>query len=174
MNINKWIVYTIAGFFIASCFFCIFALAYRSIESVSGKGLEGKITQCKEEVVNLSKEQAYLKEWQNIGTYFRQFNNKYLMKMDDFSRFRDELAMMFGKYGLGYKRIQYKYKSIFNDYIRVEVVFTVNGFYPGIKRLINELLNLDKMILIERVQLNRSKEKGDISGKFTMEVYLVK
>lgn len=96
------------------------------------------------------------------------------MKMDDFSRFRDDLHVMFNKHRLGSKVPSYNYKNALRDYIRVEVSFTVNGSYPNIKRFIHEIINLEKMILVKRIQFNKSKQSGNIAAKFLMEVYLAR
>lgn len=173
MNAHKWFIYTICGLFLLSGVFCIILLFYTSIENVSAKSLEEKITECKKQVEQLSKEAATLSDWNNINEYFDQFKDEYLMKMEEFSKFRDELRMTFNKYGLMNKRVEHSYKGVF-DYIKVGVSFSVEGTYPNIKRFIHEMLNRKEMILIKRIKLKKDQQKGVIAGNFNMEVYLVK
>jgi hypothetical protein len=172
MNTNKWIIYTISGLFILSSFFCIVSLAYTSMENVTAKGLQERIDRCKKEVGQLSKEEASLSEWHNIKKYFDQFKNDYLMTMDQFSKFRDNLRMTFNKYGLQNKQVHHSYKDIL-DYIQGSVTFTVSGTYPKIKRFIHEILNRKEMIVIKRIKLTKDKRTAVISGNFDLEVYLV-
>jgi hypothetical protein len=173
MNTNKWIIYTISGLFILSGFFCIISLAYTSMENVTAKGLQERIDQCKKEVAQLSKEAASLSDWRNIREYFEQFKNDYLMKWEEFSQFRDNLRMTFNKYGLQNKYVSHSYKDVFG-LLRAKVSFTVEGTYPKIKRFIHEILNRKEMILILRIKLKKDMNKAIISGKFNLEVYLVK
>ncbi|UCH96893.1 MAG: hypothetical protein JSV88_08590 [Candidatus Aminicenantes bacterium] len=174
MDTNKWLIYIISGLFVLSSLFCLLSLAYTSIENVSARNLEEKIARRKNQLEEASKEEASLSEWRNIKGYFDQFKKDYLMEMDDLSQFRDNLKMIFNKYGLTNKQIQHKYKRPLRDYILVEVTFTISGLYPNIKRFIHEILGKKKMILIKRIQFIKSKGKPDIAGKFIMEVYLAR
>ena len=173
MNTNKWIIYTISGLFILSGFFCMISLAYTSMENVTAKSLQERIDRCKKEVAQLSKEEASLSEWRNIKEYFEQFKNDYLIKMEDYSQFRDNLRMTFNKFGLQNKNVNHRYRGIFN-YMKVDVSFTVKGTYPQIKRFIHEILNRKEMIVIKRIKLTKDKRTAVISGNFDLEVYLVK
>ncbi|MFC2146148.1 hypothetical protein ACFLRT_02175 [Acidobacteriota bacterium] len=173
MNTNKWIIYTISGLFILSGLFCFISLAYTSMENVTAKGLQERIERCKKEVAQLSKEEATLSEWRNISKYFEQFKNDYLMKMEEYSQFRDNLRMTFNKFGLQNKYVSHSYQGVF-DYMKVDVSFTVNGTYPQIKRFIHEILNRKEMIVIKRIKLTKKKRTAAISGYFNLEVYFVK
>jgi Tfp pilus assembly protein PilO len=149
------------------------SLAYTSMENVTAKGLQERIDRCKKEVAQLSKEEASLGEWRNINKYFDQFKNDYLMKMEEFSQFRDNLRMTFNKFGLQNKSVSHSYKGVF-DYMKVKVSFRVEGTYPQIKRFIHEILNRKEMIVIKRIKLTKDKRTAVISGNFDLEVYLVK
>jgi hypothetical protein len=172
MKTNKWIIYTISGLFILSGFFCIISLAYTSMENITAKGLQGRIDSCKKELAQLSKEEASLSDWRNISKYFAQFKNNYLMKMEAFSQFRDNLRITFNKYGLQNKLVSYSYKHVF-DYRKARVSFVVEGSYPQIKRFIHDILNRKEMIVITHIKLSKGKRTVSISGKFDLEVYLV-
>ena len=172
MDTNKGIIYTVSGLFILSCLFCFISLSYSSLENVSAKSLEERIAKRKAELAVVSREEASLSEWLDIKKYFAQFRDNYFMKMDEFARFRDELQKKLNQYGLNTRGVDYKYKRIFKDYIQVDVSFTANGSYPNIKRFVHEIAGQEKMILIKRLQLNKT-DRGEIAGKFSMEVYLV-
>jgi hypothetical protein len=173
MNTNKWIIYTISGLFILSGLFCFISLAYTSMENITAKGLQERIDKCKKDLAQLSKEEASLSDWRNISKYFDQFKNDYLMKMEEYSQFRDNLRMTFNKFGLQNKSVSHSYKDVY-DYMKVKVTFSVQGTYPQIKRFIHEILNRKEMILIQRIQLKKDTNKAVISGNFDLEVYLVK
>jgi hypothetical protein len=172
MDTSKGIIYAVSGLFAVSCLFCIISLSYTSLENVSAKSLDEKITQRKTELEQVTKKAASLSEWLHIKAYFKRFRDNYFMKMDEFSRFRDELQMKLNQYGLNTQNIGYKYKRIFKDYIQVEVNFTAIGAYPNIKRFMHEIAGQKKMILIKRIQMSRT-DRGDIGVKILMEVYLV-
>jgi len=173
MNTNKWIIYTISGLFILSGIFCVISLAYTSMENVTAKGLQDRIDRCKEELVQLSKEEASISDWRNIGKYFEQFKNNYLMTIEEFAQFRDNLRITINKYGLQNKNVTHMYKDAF-DYMQVRILFTVEGPYPQIKRFIHDILNRKEMIVIKRIKLAKDRRTGSISGDFELEVYFVK
>lgn len=173
MNTNKWIIYTISGLFILSGFFCIISLTYTSMENITAKSLQDKIDTCNKELAQLSKEEASLGQWRNIAKYFKQFENDYLMKFEDFSQFRDNLRLTFSKFGLQNQQVSHSYTAIFN-YIKVKVTFNVEGMYPQIKRFVHDILNRKEMIVIKRIKLIKDKRNTNISGNFELEVYLVK
>jgi Tfp pilus assembly protein PilO len=173
MNTNKWIIYSISGLFILSGFFCIISLVYTSMENVTAKGLQERIDNCQKELAQLSKEEASLSDWRNIGKYFDQFKNDYLMKMEEYSHFRDNLRITFNKYGLKNRMVEHSYKKVFG-YRRVNMSFSVEGTYPQIKRFIHDILNRKQMIVIKQIKLSKSKRSASISGNFRLEVYLVK
>jgi len=173
MNKNNWIVYAICGLFIISCFFCIISLTYTSMENVTAKGLEDRINTCQKELVELSKEEAALGQWRDIGKYFNQFKNDYLMKIEDFSQFRDNLRITFSRFGLQNKSVSHSYTDV-ADYIKTKVTFGIEGTYPQIKRFIHDILNRKEMIIIKRIKLIKDKQTIIISGNFQLEVYLVK
>jgi len=173
MNTNKWIIYTISGLFILSGFFCIISLIYTSMENVTAKGLQDRIDSCQKELAQLSKEEASLSDWRNIGKYFDQFKNDYLMKMEEYSQFRDNLRTTFNKYGLQNKVVEHSYKQIFG-YRKVNISFSVEGTYPQIKRFIHDILNRKEMIVINQIKLSKGRRSASISGNFKLEVYLVK
>ena len=173
MNTNKWIIYTISGLFILSGLFCIISLSYTSMENVTAKGLQDRIDTCKEELAQLSKEEASLSQWRNIAKYFKQFENDYLMKFEDFSQFRDNLRITISKYGLQNKSVSHSYTDVF-DYIKVRVTFSVEGTYPQIKRFIHDILSRKELIIIKQIKLTKDKNTTRVSGSFELEVYLVK
>lgn len=173
MNTNKWIIYTISGLFILSGLFCIVSLAYTSMENVTAKDLQDRIDRCKREVAQLSREEASLSDWRNIGKYFDQFKNDYLMKWEGYSKFRDNLRMSFNKFGLQNKFVNHSYKDVLG-YMKVNVSFTVEGTYPQIKRFIHEILSRKEMIVIKRINLTKDNRTARILGNFDLEVYLVK
>jgi len=173
MNKNKWIIYSISGLFILSGFFCIISLTYTSMENVTAKGLEDRIDTCKKELAQLSKEEASLSQWRDIGKYFNQFKNDYLMKIEDFSQFRDNLRITFSRFGLQNKSVLHSYTDV-ADYIKTKVTFSIEGTYPQIKRFIHDILNRKEMIVIKRIKLSKDKQATNISGNFELEVYLVK
>ena len=173
MNTNKWIIYTISGLFILSGFFCIISLAYTSIENVTAKDLQDRIDSCTKELAQLSKEEASLSDWRNISKYFDQFKNDYLMKMEEYSQFRDNLRITFNKYGLQNKVVDHSYKHVFG-YRKVTISFTVEGTYPQIKRFVHDILNRKEMIVIKQIKLSKGRRTASISGNFKLEVYLVK
>ena len=173
MYTTKGIIYTVSGLFILSCLFCILSLLYTSLENVSAKSLEEKIAKQKTELAEVSKREASLSEWLHIKKYFAQFKNNYFMTMNDFSHFRDELQKKINQYGFNTQGgVGYRYKRIFKDYIQVEIAFTATGYYPNIKQFIHDIAGQKKMILIKRVQMNKT-DRGDIAVKCMMEVYLV-
>ncbi len=173
MNTNKWIIYTVSGLFILSGIFCIISLAYTSMENVTAKGLQDRIDRCKEELAQLSKEEASISDWRNIGKYFEQFKSHYLMKIEDFSQFRDNLRITINKYALQNKDVSHMYNDAV-DYMQVRILFKVEGTYPQIKRFIHDILNRKEIIVIKRIQLSKDRRTGIISGNFELEVYLVK
>jgi hypothetical protein len=173
MNITKWIIYTISGLFILSGFFCFISLAYTSMETLTAKGLQDRIDRCKKELAQLSKEEASLSDWRNISKYFDQFKNDYLMKMEDYSQFRNNLRITFNKYGLQNKDVDHNYKHVFG-YRKVIVSFTVEGTYPQIKRFIHDILNRKELIVIQQIKLSKGKRPAAIVGGFNLEDYLVK
>lgn len=173
MNTNKWIIYTISGLFILSGFFCIISLTYTSMENLTAKDLQDRIDRCKKELAQLSKEEASLSDWRNISKYFDQFKNDYLMKIEEFSQFRDNLRITFNKYGLQNNHVSHSYRDVY-DYMKVKVSFNVKGTYPQIKRFIHDILSRKEMIVIKQIKLNKDKKSAIIFGNFNLEVYLVK
>ncbi len=174
MNTNKWIIYIVSGLFLLSSAFLIISMAYSSLENVSAKDLETKIATCKSDLEKLSREEAYFSQWKNIRAYFDRFKKDYLMDMEEFSHFRDDLVIMLNKYGLAHRGVEHKYETVFKDYLRVKVSFTVNGLYPNIKRFIHDIARKERMILINHLLLTKNKDAGTITGKFNLEVYLVR
>lgn len=172
MNTNKWIIYTISSLFILSGIFCIISVSYTSLENVTAKGLQNRIDRCKKELAQLSKEEASLSDWRNISRYFDQFKDDYLMRLEDFSQFRDNLRITFNKYGLQNKYVSYSYKVVF-EYRKAKVSFTIEGTYPQIKRFIHDILNRKEMIVIKHIKLSKDMRTARIIGNFDMEVYLV-
>jgi Tfp pilus assembly protein PilO len=176
MKTNKSIIYILCGLFALSLLFCLFSFAYSSIESVSAQSLQSELQEYEKKEKEAVKVEAVHKRWQNIHNEFQQFKTEFLMKMDDFSQFRDQLKMMFSKNQLALQGgVRYSYKRIFSsDIYKVDVGFTLVGSYTNIKRFIHEVLNQKKLVLLKSFDLDRGKLAGEIAGKFAMEVYLAK
>jgi len=176
MKTNKYIIYILCGLVALSFLFCLFSLAYSSIESVSAQSLQDELLEYEKKEKQAAAIEAVHKRWQNIHSEFQQFKTEFLMKMDDFSQFRDQLKMMLSKNQLALQGgVGYSYKRVFaSDIIKVDVGFKLIGTYPNIKRFIHEILNKEKLILLKGFDLDSGKLAGEIAGKFAMEVYLVK
>lgn len=176
MKTNKYIIYILSGLFALSFLFCLFSLAYSSIESVSAQSLQSELQVYEKKEKEAAAVEAVHKRWQNIHNEFQQFKSGYLMTMDEFSQFRNQLRIMFSKNQLALQGgVGYSYKRIFSwDIYKVDVGFTLVGSYANIKRFIHEVLNQKKLVLLKSFDLDRGKLAGEIAGKFAMEVYLAK
>ena len=173
-NTHKWIMYIISGLFAVSAVFCILSLSYTSVEKVTANSLEDRIHERHKALEEASKKEATFSEWRNIKEHFSRFKSDYLLGMEEFSRFRDELQMIFNKYQLVSSPPQYKYKGLYKDYIQASISFSLSGSYPNLKRFILDIMNREKMIMIKKMQFSRSLQRGDISASFIMEVYLAR
>jgi Tfp pilus assembly protein PilO len=174
MNSNKIIIYTVSFLFAASLLLCLGSLFYTSFERISYKGFKTTMAEYEEEEREILKIVAYQERWQNIDKEFDQFKDEYLLKIDEFSQFRNRLKSIIMNNRLANKDISHKYRNIFNDIIKVDLGFTVTGAYPNIKKFIHEIIGDKKLILLRRIELTRSKHGMEITGKFAMEVYLVR
>jgi len=170
---KKMISYIFSGLFVLSGIFCIISLTYTSVEKMSGISLNQKLARSQKALEEASKKEASFSEWRNIKDHLQHFRDEFLMDIDEFSKFRDDILVLFNKYHLANKIPKYKYKRLFKNYLQVSISFSLSGSYPNLKRFIHEVSNLKKMILIKSIKFNKNIERGDITAGFSMEVYLV-
>jgi Tfp pilus assembly protein PilO len=175
MKKNKFVMYAVSGVFVASLLFGVFSFIYSSIENISARGHEKKMSELKEKQEEAAGAQKQYSQWQNIDKTYEKFKDDYLMKIDDFSEFRNELNVIFMKNRLEARGgVNHKYTKGPSDIIKIQISFTVSGSYPNIKRFIHDIANKEKIIPIKEIQFATSKTPGDIVAKFSMEVYLVR
>jgi hypothetical protein len=179
MKINRIIIYAVSGFFVLSFLFFMVSMAYTSIDTVTAANLDERLAVLEKKAVDAAKEEASRNEWRNIDKIIDAFKKEHLMKMDEFAKFRSDLNVIFMKNRLlllPQKKVRHNYKAMFDDIIKVNISFIVTGTYPDFKRFIHEMNTKtykDKMVIIRHVHLSK-RDRGDISGDFSMEVYLAK
>lgn len=175
MKKNKLVIYTLSGIFVLSLLFGVFSFIYSSFENISARGHEKELNELKKRQEEAAGAKKNYSQWQNIDKIYAKFTDDYLMKMDDFSVFRNELKAMFMKNRLGTRGgVSHKYQKAPGNIIKVQVAFTLTGTYPNVKRFIHDINNKKKIIVIKEIQLSKSKTPGNIAAKFSLEVYLVR
>lgn len=174
INVSKIAIYALSGLFVLSLIFCIVTLAYSSVERVSSKSLAQQLEEYEKKEKEAAEFEAYHKRWQNIDKEFEDYKSRFLMSMDELSGFRNQLEAMLRKNSLNNMGISYGYKEIFPDVIRVGVKFTAQGSYQALKHFIRDIRIQKKLVVIRDVAMGKNKRGPEISGEFSMEVYLVR
>ena len=174
MKKNKFIIYAFSGLLVVSFLFAFFSFLYSSFENVSARSLDERISYREKEILAEKKKRASIGRWGNIEKEYKKFKTDYLMKMDEFSTFRNELNGLFLKNRLTSKGVNHRYKRIFRDVDKVEINFSVTGTYPNIKQFIHDINSKKKMIIIKSIQFKKNKNAGNGLVKFLMEVYLAR
>jgi hypothetical protein len=180
MKLNNIIIYAVSGLFAVSLFFFLLATGYSSLNTVTPGELQESLTEFEKKAEEAAQKEEERKKWRNINQVIDQFKKDYLLKIDDFSKFRNKLRATFAKHRLrmtGNKKVRYTYKQMFRDIMRANVAFTVTGAYPDLKRFVHEMNNKtykDKMVIFRRMQLSKREKEGDIAGEFAVEVYVAR
>jgi Tfp pilus assembly protein PilO len=179
MKLNKIIIYAVSGLFLLALVFLLVTTAYTSFNKVSAANIKNRLMEYEKKAQDASKLEVTRNQWRNVHKVFEQFKTDHLMKMDEFSQFRSKLRVIFMKNRLqvlARKKVNHKYKGIFEDFLKVSITFTVTGTYPDFKKFIHEMNSKEykkKMVLFRKIQLNKT-DRGTIRGEFLMEVYLAK
>ena len=90
----------------------------------------------------------------------------------EFSKFKNELKILFRDNDLNSFRFEYKIKSLFKGKVRVSIDFDLIGSYENLKKFIFEIAKKEEMVFFKNVQLK--KIKSNIMGNFSMEGYFVR
>lgn len=170
-KINYFII-VICVVFILSFLFLITSFAYSSIKSISAQGIKAEILNFKKKENDFRNLEKSFQEWKEIETTYNRFKDEYLIKFEDFSQFRNELQSMLRKNELKPVKMDYQISNFFKDIVKVGINFTVRGNYKNIKRFSFELENKIEMIVLQSINLVRTKT--NIVGQFKMEVYFVR
>lgn len=174
INASKIAIYALSGLALISLFFCLVTLGYSSVERVSSQSLAQQLEEYEQKEKEAAEFEAYHKRWQNIAKEFEDYKNRFLMGMDELSGFRNELETILRKNSLNNLGIKYAYKEVFADVIRVSIKFTAQGSYQALKHFIRDIRVHKKLVVIRGMELGKSKRGPEISGEFSMEVYLVR
>lgn len=167
-------MYAVAGVFALSVLFCLVSFLHSSVERFRTHNLINTLKEYQQKGTEVSDVELSYQKWKNIGNEFDQFKNTYLMRLDDYSKFRNDLTALFARYQLSNQQIQNKYRSLFKEFIPVEIVFTVKGSYSNIKHFVSEIQSQKKIVLIKSMEFSREKKSEEVSCNFIMEVYLVR
>ncbi len=169
-------MYAAAGLFVVCLLFCIFSVLYSSFERVTAQNLASQLKEYEQKGKEALEFDEYYKRWKNVDKEFDRFETEYFMKIDGYSKFRSDLNQVFNKYQLKIleQNSKNKYNSLFKDIMVVQMSFTLKGSYTGLKQFIHEMLNQKKIILFRAIELLKDKNSDEVSGNFSMEVYLAK
>jgi len=173
MKTSKYIIYALTGLLALSIILCVSLVAYSSFELASSGSLKTQLDDYKKKAEESSKYESYYQRWKSIEKEFAFFKDEYLMKMEDFSLFRDQVISLIQKNRLKEDGISYRYKIFSKDITKVEVTSKVIGTYSDIKQLLYDFVTQRKIILVQRVEIEKDKREEFIIGKFLLEVYLV-
>jgi len=177
MKILRAIIYTVSGIFLISLLFVIVISSYTSLDRATAGNLKERLTEYEKKAEQAAQKEAARSNWRNIAQYFDTFKSGHMMKMDDFSKFRDQLRSIYTSENLKMpdkKRVHYVYKAVFRDIIQADLNFSLVGQYADIKRFIHKMDTTaykDTMVLFRAIIMEKQKN-GQISGDFAMEVYL--
>jgi len=155
-----------------SILFLLFSWGYSSLEEISSQNLQSEFQELKSKEKDFFKLEDSLKEWEEIDKFYTKFKQEHLMKFDEFSNFRNDLEKILKKNRLDSSRLNFKIHNLRDKIVRVSIVFGLSGTYKNIKKFIFDIENNSRLIFLNEVKLSRSK--GEISGKFSMEVYFVR
>lgn len=171
MKAIKIIIYGLGGFLLAGIAFFLFSFAYTSLESMSAQNVQSRLEELRRQVKQQS--QAY-EQWINVEKEYDQFKSDYMMKADQFDAFKHQLQNAFRKNGLKFSRLDYSFKSKFSDVVTIFVGSEFSGTYENIKRFLFEMESKDKLVLLKRIELNKSSQGNLVEGELAMEVYFGK
>jgi Tfp pilus assembly protein PilO len=170
---NLIIFYSMVGLFILSLGFFIVSFAYSSIENISVMGFKSRLEEYNKQEEKFLKLEATYKEWQNMDKMFAQFKEKYLIKFNDYPKFRNELQTVISGNGLQNSDMNHKYRNIMRNLRKVSLELKLTGSYVNLKKFIFEIENKDKMVLLKDLQFFK-KDAVNVSAKISMEVYFVR
>jgi Tfp pilus assembly protein PilO len=174
MKTFKPLIYGFLGLLVLSALFCTFSLAYSMLNRLSAQNMQSQWDQLEQENLRAAKKEAQYKNWLNIDKEFSGFKEKYLMKMEDYSKFRNQLTSLFAKNQLQTTGVKHSYKAVFTDIIRVNVNFQLIGTYTNLKHFIFDVISDNKLIMFRKIELSKDKKTGRVEGAFAMEAYLVR
>jgi len=166
-------MYSIAGLFIVCLLFCVISVLYSSFENLTSQNIGEKLKEYEKQGSTETETEIDFKRWKNIDAEYKDFKRDYLMTMDEYSQFRNDLEGFFVKYQVRSLPVTFRYKNT-KEYMQVEMLFSLTGMYPNIKQFINEILNQKKIIIIRSVELSKDKRSDMVSGDFILEVYIVR
>ncbi len=173
MNKINYILAVFLIFFILSLCIFIFSLIYTPLKQNSLKNIDLNLKNYQELLKKNRIKEKKLKEWNTVESSYQEGKKKYFMKFSEFSKFRNDLNDFFVKLRLNERGLKVGYRKISGgEFIRASIIFKISGNYKNIKRLIFEVLKIDKLVFIKKATL--SKQNDDlISGNFILEVILV-
>ena len=122
MKTCKPIIYGFLGLLVLSALFCTFSLSYSMLNRLSAQNMQSQWDQLEQENLRAAQKEAQYKNWLNIDKEFNGFKEKYLMKMDDYSKFRNQLTSLFAKNQLQTTGVKHSYKAVFrasNDFRKI-------------------------------------------------------
>ncbi|MEN8152735.1 MAG: type 4a pilus biogenesis protein PilO [Acidobacteriota bacterium] len=173
MDKNKIVIYAALSTFLISIVLIITSFFYTSLKKISVKNIDSRYDTFQARSNEFEKLNNTYIDWQNVGSDFKSFKDKYLIKFDDFPRFRKNLKLAFTRNYLTETGFKLNYSTVLKgELIRTEINFKLSGQYKNIKKFIFDISKMDKIVFFRSVKLQKTNK--NIIGDFFMEVYLVK
>jgi len=173
MKKNDIFSYLLTLMFFISMSIFLFSTLYSPLKEESLNDLNLKKSDYEDLKKEVSRIKNDYKSWLNIKDEYKKGKSEYIMKFKDLSKLRTDLKSSFYRLGLKENGFKIEYRKIMKGEFRKAVInFQLSGSYKNIKKLIFELNNLKKFLLLQKVRLKK-KEKGQLTVIFYLGVYLV-
>ena len=168
----NYFIYSLIGVFFLAVLFLLFSWGYSSIEEMSSQSWQSEFQKLKGKEKDFFKLEKSIQEWEKIDQFYALFKKEHLMKFDEFPVFRNKLENIIKKNFLDSSRLNFKIQYLRDNIVKVSISFGLKGAYKNIKKFIFNIEQVPQLIFLNETKL--SKLKGQVSGKFSMEVYFVR
>ncbi len=164
---------SILALFFISLSFLVFSFLYSSIKKNSIKDLKKDKTAFEKSKNDSSILLNNMRDWENIEEEYINFKKELILRFEDFSNFRKELESLISMNYLSKAKFRIEYRRVLhNEYIKVKLIFSIEGSYENVKKFIYDIKQIKKIAYFKSVKLSVSG--SNIRGSFNMEVYLVR
>ena len=140
-----------------------------SVNYLSSKQKEYKILDANK----IEKENEW-QSWQNAHEDIEDLREKYLFRDNEgYASLRLMLQQIFDESRIQHSDIRYQYSPFDKEKIRkVNITFNLIGPYFSLKRFINSVENLQRFLLIEKIDfIDTPSQGGDLKLKITLAGY---
>jgi len=163
----------ILALFAFSTLFLLFSLVYSSIKTSSLKDLTEERELFEKSQEHFSILQNNMEDWENVEKEYLKFKDTMMLRFEDFSKFRSKLEGIFRKNGLLKNKFSLGYKqALNNEFIKVKIQMKLKGTYDSLKEFLYDIRNMGKTVFFKSIRI--SGTESDLTGDFSMEVYLVR